>query len=53
MKTTFFDKLNLRPQERRLVVIVSLVVFAVGMYFLILYVIAVLQAAWASLFPKV
>jgi Tfp pilus assembly protein PilO len=27
MKTTFFDKLNLRPQERRLVVIVSLVVF--------------------------
>jgi Tfp pilus assembly protein PilO len=27
MKTTFFDKLNLRPQERRLVVVVSLVVF--------------------------
>jgi Tfp pilus assembly protein PilO len=27
MKTTLFDKLNLRPQERRLVVIVSLVVF--------------------------
>jgi hypothetical protein len=27
MKTSFFDKLNLRPQERRLVVIVGLVVF--------------------------
>jgi hypothetical protein len=27
MKTSFFDKMNLRPQERRLVVIVGLVVF--------------------------